>query len=386
MCPTAYCLARRIRRGLGDGEPDGADAGRAGAARAGGAADQRCPGQERARPPEDKLDAIWLARLTEQGLLRASFVPPKAIRDLSDRTWARTRLVQERTRCWQRPGKLLEGAGQSVIGGQHADYRLRAGHDQGDDRGERHAQVLAGLARGPIKAKRNDLAAALDGVFDDHHGELAQIAAGTDRLPRRQDHPDHHPDRCISRGDPRRLGPAADGTTGPPRYRPGRRRAARGGPAGRDPRHQPAAGPHYHRRVRPGYDPVPTTAHLVSWAGLCPSAGQSGPRTRADKKGQGDPWLRGAPGQAAVGAGSTQTFLGESYGRIARRRGPAKVHAATARSILVIILHLLADPAARYIDLGPGYHAARIDTDRKIRNHIQQIQALGFDVTIIKPP
>jgi len=103
-------------------------------------------------------------------------------------------------------------------------------------------------------------------------------------------------------------------------------------------------------------------------------------------KGQGDPWLRGALGQAAVGAGSTQTFLGESYGPIARRRGPAKVQAATARSILVIILHLLADPAARYIDLGPGYYAARIDTDRKIRNHIQQIQALGFEVTITKPP
>jgi hypothetical protein len=41
---------------------------------------------------------MWLARLTEMGLLRASFVPPKAIRDLRDYTRARTRLVQERTR------------------------------------------------------------------------------------------------------------------------------------------------------------------------------------------------------------------------------------------------------------------------------------------------
>jgi len=56
---------------------------------------------------EDKLDAQWLARLTEMGLLRASFVPPKAIRDLRDYTRARTRLVRERTRCWQRLEKLL---------------------------------------------------------------------------------------------------------------------------------------------------------------------------------------------------------------------------------------------------------------------------------------
>jgi transposase len=59
------------------------------------------------RPKTDKLDAQWLARLTEMGLLRASFVPPKAIRDLRDYTRARTRLIQERTRCWQRLEKLL---------------------------------------------------------------------------------------------------------------------------------------------------------------------------------------------------------------------------------------------------------------------------------------
>ena len=59
------------------------------------------------RPKTDKLDAQWLARLTELGLLRASFVPPAAIRALRDYTRARTRLVQERTRCYQRLEKLL---------------------------------------------------------------------------------------------------------------------------------------------------------------------------------------------------------------------------------------------------------------------------------------
>jgi transposase len=86
------------------------------------------------RPKTDKLDAQWLARLTEPGLLRASFVPPKAIRDLRDYTRARTRLVQERTRCWQRLEKLLEGADQGLVRGQQAHHALGAGHDQGDDR------------------------------------------------------------------------------------------------------------------------------------------------------------------------------------------------------------------------------------------------------------
>ena len=33
-----------------------------------------------ARPKTDKLDAVWLAKLTEKGLLRPSFVPPHKIR------------------------------------------------------------------------------------------------------------------------------------------------------------------------------------------------------------------------------------------------------------------------------------------------------------------
>jgi hypothetical protein len=54
------------------------------------------------------------------------------------------------------------------------------------------------------------------------------------------------------------------------------------------------------------------------------------------------------------------------------------------RSILVIIWHLLKNPEARFTDLGHGYYQARLDTDRRLKNHIRQIQALGFAVTITK--
>ncbi len=54
------------------------------------------------RPKTDKLDAVWLAKLTEKGLLRPSFVPPPAIRVLRDYTRLRVDLTQERTRYWQR--------------------------------------------------------------------------------------------------------------------------------------------------------------------------------------------------------------------------------------------------------------------------------------------
>ena len=87
-------------------------------------------------------------------------------------------------------------------------------------------------------------------------------------------------------------------------------------------------------------------------------------------------------GQAALGAARTGTFLGERYRRVARRRGKAKAQVAVARSILIIIWHLLASPAARYTDLGPDYVASRTDRDKKIRNHVRQLQALGLQVTL----
>ena len=62
------------------------------------------------RPKTGRLDAMWLARLTEKGLLRASFVPPAEIRALRHYTRARTHLTQDRTWCWQRLEKLLEDA------------------------------------------------------------------------------------------------------------------------------------------------------------------------------------------------------------------------------------------------------------------------------------
>jgi transposase len=103
------------------------------------------------RPKTDKLDAQWLARLTEMGLLRASFVPPKAVRDLRDYTRARARLVQERTRCFQRMEKLLEGALVKVSSVASKLTTLSAQDMiKAMIAGQRDPKALAGLARGKM--------------------------------------------------------------------------------------------------------------------------------------------------------------------------------------------------------------------------------------------
>ncbi len=130
----------------------------------------------------------------------------------------------------------------------------------------------------------------------------------------------------------------------------------------------------------------PTPGHLVSWAKLSPRTIQSGATTRPGKTGKGNGYLKGALGEAAAAAAKTNTFLGERYRRLIKRRGKLKALVAVARSILVIVWHLLANPAARYQDLGIDFYTRRIDRNRRQRHLVRQLEALGYAVTLEAPP
>jgi transposase len=127
----------------------------------------------------------------------------------------------------------------------------------------------------------------------------------------------------------------------------------------------------------------PTAAHLASWAKFAPGITESaGKRKGKGSTGHGNRYLARVLGEAAVSAGKTNTFLGERYRRIARRRGKKRAIVAVGRSILIIIWHLLSDPEARFHDLGPDFYDNRIGPERKKRNHIRQLEALGYKVTL----
>ena len=331
------------------------------------------------RPKTDRLDAQWLARLTEKGLLRPSFVPPAPVRELRDYTRLRTHLVQDRTRSFQRLEKLLEGALVKVTSVASLTTKSVQAMVEAMIGGERDPRRLAALAQTSMQAKRAALVQALDGVFDDHHGELARMHL--DQIA--------FLDRRIAALETRirLLADELPGAWGdePGGGEPGGAAAAVL-PAVRRLAEIPGVSEGLARSIiaEIGLDMsrFRTAGHLVSWAGLCPAADQSGPRSRKGKKGQGDTYVRGCLTQAAAGAARTRTFLGERHARIGRRRGKAKAQVATARSILVIIWHLLKDPTARFADLGYDHYATRTDKDRKILNHVRQLQALGLDVVI----
>jgi len=332
------------------------------------------------RPKTDKLDAVWLAKLTEKGMLRPSFVPPASVRVLRDYTRLRVDLIHERTRFWQRLEKLLE---DSLIKVSSVASKLDtiSARDMIEAliRGERDPQILADLARGRMRARRADLIEALTGAFDEHHGELARVMLDQiDALTRQIDQLTSRIDELIAAIPAAEIRTHDNDDTGDP--------ATRALPAIQRLAEIPGLGQTGAQAIlaEVGLDMTrfPTAQHLVSWAKLCPRTIQSGNKNTSGKAGKGNPYLKGVLGTVAASAARTETFLGERYRRLVKRRGKLKALVAVARSVLVIVWHLLADPTARFHDLGSDYYSSRIDKEKRTRNHIRQLEALGFTVAL----
>ncbi len=241
--------------------------------------------------------------------------------------------------------------------------------------------LLAELAKGRLRVKRAALVEALTGRFDGHHAELARLildqidtlTAQIDRLDGRIEQ--QIADLPAGQAPP---DPAADEADrdAPPRYLAAIDRIDEITGVGRHAAQTIIA------EVGLSMAIFPTAGHLVSRAKLSPRTIQSGAKSRAGKTGKGNPYLKSALGEAAASAVRTDTFLGARYRRLVKRIGKAKALVAVARSILVIIWHLLADPTRRYTDLGPDFFDQRLRPERRAHNHVRQLQALGYKVTL----
>lgn len=317
------------------------------------------------RPKTDRLDAVWLCKVAERQMLRPSFVPPRPIRQLRDLTRYRVDLVVARGAEKNRVEKLLEDAciKLSVVA---SDIFGVSGREMLDAliAGERDPQTLADMARSRMRIKISQLEEAFAGLptgsFDDHHRFLlSRMLARVDQI-----------NADIAAVDARiaeYLAPFADAAD----------RLAEIPGVGA------TAAAAIIAEVGLDMGRFPTAGHLASWAKFCPGINSSAGKTKGNgATGHGNRYLARALGEAAVGVGKTDTFLGARYRRIRRRRGKKTAIVAVGRSILVIIWHLLNQPHTGYHDLGPQHYDRHINTTAKRRTHIHQLEALGYHVTL----
>jgi transposase len=308
----------------------------------------------------DVRDCEWIADLLSHGLLKSSFVPDRAQRELRELTRYRTSLVQERTAEVNRLQKTLEGANLklSVVA---SDVTGKSAHEMlvALVEGSTDVAALAQLAKGRMREKIPDLERALHGRFGPHQRFLvARQLAHLDFL-----------DAAIEQVS------AEIGE----RLRPFQGEVERLDVI-------PGVG-------RPTAEVIltelgcdvsrfPTHRHLSSWTGMCPGNDESAGKRHSGKTRKGNRWLRAALVGAAKAAGrKRQSYLSAQYHRLTTRRGKNKAAVAVGHSILVIAYHLLKHPDQSYQDLGPLYFDQR-DRLALERRLVRRLETLGYKVSL----
>ncbi len=308
----------------------------------------------------DVADAAWICRLVEHGLVRPSFVPDPTFRVARMLTRSRKALIDERTRHVQRLHAVLEDAGiklasvaSDVVGvsGRKMLEALLAG--------ERDADVLADLAVRQLRKKVPELREALRGRFDAHHAalvaeELAHIDAVDESVGRLSDR------ICELLAPWSAQLRLLDTIPGVDRL----------------------SAEVILAEVGPDMGRFPTSAHLASWAGVCPGNNESAGKRRSGRTRKGSKWLRRALVQAGHAAGRTKgTYLSAQFARIRGRRGPKTAALAVGHSILVIAWHLLTTNEP-YKDLGADYFANRRNGEHYQNYLVRELTRLGHNVTL----
>src|SRR3982751_286441 len=307
----------------------------------------------------DMIDAEWLADLLRCGLLKSSFIPPKEIRELRDLTRWRVHLLEDANRAQNRLEQVLE------------DANIKLGAVVSDTLGVSSRRMIRGLIEGNrsvtlmaewglkrLRAKRQQLKLALEGLVTDHHRWLMQ-----ERLQAVEE-----VEARVERVEAQiRLHVA----------------------------------PYQELITRlseiPGVDEVTawtliaelgvdmqvfeTPERAASWAGLCPGNRESAGKRHSGKTRKGNRYLRRVLVQVAWAASrSKDTYLRAKYWRLAGKVGKKKAALAVAHHVLKVVFLIMRDQTS-YRELGPTFYD-HLDPIRTKNKLVARLQALGYTVTL----
>lgn len=307
----------------------------------------------------DVKDCQWIGELLECGLLRASFIPPKPIRELRELTRHRKTLIQERSRIANRIQKLLETA-NIKLGTVASDILGVSGRAilQALVHGEKDPKKLAAVAEGKLRAKVDQIEEALFGNFSEHHVFLLkQLLMQVEFVNARISECDKRVEEVCR--------PFAE-TIQRLQTLPG---VARRGAE------QIVA------ELGVDMSRFPTHQHAASWVGICPGNNESAGKHKSGKTRKGNRWLSSLLVECAWAAGRTkECYFNAQFRQIARRRGAKKAAVAVGHSLLVAAYYIIRN-GVEYRELGPD-HFDRLNSHRLTLYHVRRLEQLGYQVNL----
>ena len=308
----------------------------------------------------DVNDAAWIADLLAHGLIRSSFVPPAPIQELRDLTRTRKQLVREISQHSLRIQKTLEDANLK-LGSVLSDVLGKSGRAilAALVRGETDPEKLADLAQGNARKKRRELVEALRGRIRPHHQELLRIHLNLiDAL--------HQALADVDARVGKTLAPIKDSA-----------RLLTTLPGVSELTAQVMVA-----EIGVDMERFATSAHLISWAGLCPRNDESAGKRRSTRVRKGAPWLKTALVTAAWAAVRVKgSYLQAQFLRLKARRGAKKAILAVAASMLTAAYHMLKN-GVEYRDLGAD-HFSRRDRSKAIQRLVRRLNDLGCEVQLV---
>jgi transposase len=312
----------------------------------------------------DVTDCAWIAQLLEHGLLKASFVPERPLRELRDLTRQRTQLLADRARVVNRVHKTLEDA-NIKLATVASDITGKSGRAILDAlvEGKLTPEQMAELVHKRMEAKKPALREVLAGRMSGHHRfmlkHLLEQIDGVDRLIEAFDARIEEVMSPLEREALKRLDaiPGFDLRTGQ----------------------------NVIAEIGTDMSRFPTAHHLASWAGLCPGNHESAGKRKSGRTRKANHWLKAALTQAAWGASRTRrSYYSAQHRRLASRRGLKRATIAVAHSQLITVYCLLSDPRP-YEDLGADYFQTLRTPEQQAQQMIRKLQRLGFEVEVKRP-